>query len=184
MRYNQQILKINRGFTLVELIIGIVAFAIAMTLLTGLIFPQVQRSVDPIFEIRATKLANTLLNEIRGKAFDENSNPGLGLTRCGESGVLCTASGDLGSDGESRDAYNDVDDYHDFKITGTMLSSSLKYDDLYVNYSLKVEVFYDNDYDGVKDAASVTATNVKLIMIDVTLPNDDVLSFASYRGNF
>ncbi|NRA60367.1 MAG: prepilin-type cleavage/methylation domain-containing protein [Psychrobium sp.] len=180
--------KFSVGFSLIELVIGMLVFSIAMTMMLSLIYPQVERSLIPIYQIRATKLANSLLNEIRGKAFDENSNLTLAGNRCGEgtAPLPCTAPGDLGAvaDGESRDQFDDVDDFHGFDIEGTLLTQSDQFKDLYVGFSLKVEVFYDGNYDGQKDASSDPARNAKLIKISVTMPNDETLSFAAYRSNY
>ena len=49
-----------KGFTLIEMVIGIVVFSIALTLFTSLIVPQVIRSVDPIFQVRASELGQVL----------------------------------------------------------------------------------------------------------------------------
>ncbi|MFT6209390.1 MAG: MSHA pilin protein MshD, partial [Colwellia sp.] len=73
-----------RGFTLIELVVGIVVFSIALMLFTSLIVPQAVRSVDPIFQVRATELAQSLINEIVSKPFDENSNRTGGTARCNE----------------------------------------------------------------------------------------------------
>ena len=52
------------GFTLIELVIGIVVFSIALVLFTSLMVPQAIRSVDPIFQVRASELGQSLMNEI------------------------------------------------------------------------------------------------------------------------
>ena len=102
-------LKPHKGFTLIELVIGMLVFAIAMTFFISLIVPQATRSIDPIFQVRATELGQSLLNEISGKSFDENSSRNTSQ-RCGDvSAPTCTLPSALGPDGEARGAYNDVD---------------------------------------------------------------------------
>ena len=179
-----------KGFTLVELVMGILVFAVAMTMLLSLLFPQVKNTIEPIYQIRAVKLANTLLNEIQAKAYDENSNPSLGLFRCGEASISCTDAAKLGPDrfqpagpflgDENRDQFDDVDDFDKFNIDATMLAATTVYKDLYINYSLTVSVVYDGNYDGVAD----NNQRAKLITVDVTTPSGEVISFASYRSNF
>ncbi|NRA82789.1 MAG: type II secretion system protein [Gammaproteobacteria bacterium] len=169
----------QQGFTLIELIIGIVVFAVAMTMMTSLIFPQVQRSIDPIYQIRATELANTLINEIQAKPFDENSTPWLGLGRCDETDPpLCTLAGDLGPDNgpdnETRDLFDDVDDYHQLNISGQHL---------YQNFALNVVVFYDSDFNGIEDS-DITSRGAKLIQVTVTTPSGQTIKFATYRSNY
>ena len=92
-----------RGFTLIELIIGIGVFTIIMLVIIGVIGPQSRLSIEPIWQIRASELAQSLLTEINAKSFVEQSDHSGGNTRCNE-GQSCTASGSLGPDsGESRD---------------------------------------------------------------------------------
>ena len=203
------------GFTLIELVIGFIAFAIVITLITGLIVPQATRSVDPIFQVRATELAQGLIDEINAKAFDEQAdNTNGGLVRCGESetdvllslGVnpdtlpddfnlgsivvpSCTPPGSLGADnGELlREDFDDVDDFNPFVADGSDITNSLgeplELDgvNLYEGFSVQVSVFYDSNFDGIDDGV---AGNVKLISVNVTTPNNDTLSFSSYRANF
>ena len=161
------------GFTLIELIIGIVVFAIAMALLSSLLLPQAKRSVDPIFQRRATELANSLINEIQGKAYCENATPWL---------AVCD-SHNLGPDnGEVRNLFDDVDDYDGLTIAQVHLNSSSSYQELYLNFSLSVKVFYDTDLNGLPDP--VDNWGAKLILVTVTTPNGEALDFASYRSNF
>lgn len=170
----------QRGFTLIELVIGIVVFSIAMTMVFSVIIPRSQDSVDPIYQVRAAKLASALLDEISGKAFDENSNTSLGLRRCDENSNPCSTT--LGADGaETRDSFNDVDDYHGIEIDGLLLNHATQsYQDLYKNYELAVSVIYDGDYNGVADSSR----KAKLITITVTMPNQESVSFATYRSNY
>lgn len=179
--------RLQQGFTLIELIIGIVVFAVAMAMMTSLIFPQVQRSIEPIYQIRATELANTLINEIQAKSFDENSKPWLGLGRCDETDPpLCTLARDLGPDNETRDLFDDVDDYHGLNISGQHLisnQSNQSYQDLYQNFDLNVVVFYDSDFNGIEDT-DITSRGAKLIQVTVTTPSGQTIKFATYRSNY
>ena len=93
----QTILK-HKGFTLIELILGMVVLAIVMTIITGLLAPQARQSADPVVQIRATELGQALMNEVLGKSFDENSDRSPPWNRCGENGVSCTDSANFGAD--------------------------------------------------------------------------------------
>jgi MSHA pilin protein MshD len=183
-----------KGFTLIELVIGIIVFSTALALFSSLLVPQARRSVDPIFQVRATELAQSLINEIAAKAFDEQSSMVGGSFRCNESGqVACTASGDLGpeeidSDGVGiRQDFDDVDDYHGLLQTGgDMLNSqgealSLAGTNLYEGFSSEVEVLYDSTMDGIDDSA---VGNRKLIVVTITTPFDEAIRFSTYRSNY
>ncbi len=69
------------GFTLIELVVGIVVFGFAILLMTTLLFPQAKQAGSALHEVRAAELAHSLLNEISGKKFDENTSAG-GIPAC------------------------------------------------------------------------------------------------------
>ncbi len=118
-------IRAQRGFTLIELIVGIVIFSIAMVLVVSFLQPQVKKGIDPIWQVRAASLGQSLSNEILAKPFDQFSNRVGGIERCNES-VACTSSSGLGPEGaENRGSFNDVDDYHGLDITGENILNSL-----------------------------------------------------------
>ena len=94
----------ERGFTLIELIVGIVLLAVALTGILGLLINQAPKAVDPVQQVRAAQLAQRLAGEILQKSFDEQSDHNGGRYRCGEvvAGVTIPAcSTHYGPDGEA-----------------------------------------------------------------------------------
>ena len=173
----------GQGFTLIEMIAGIVIMAIAMTALTGVLFPQATRSVDPVYQVRAAELGQSLINEIMGKAFDENTDYNSGL-RCGEAGAdPCTAEDQLGPDDEDVDEYDDVDDYHEYDQSKAQLDGSDNYDELYLNFTFEVEVTYDDDLDGDHDDDD-SILIFKRVEVKVTTPGGQDFKFVEYKGNY
>lgn len=175
------------GFTLIELVIGMLVFAIAMTFFVGMIVPQATRSIDPIFQVRATELGQSLLNEISSKSFDEQSSRNNG-ERCGEASTpACTAPGALGPDSENRGAYDDVDDFNGLdERDGNILSATgstigINGRNLYQGFRATVFVYYDGDLNGANDNAIGVA---KLITVTITTPNKENIVFSTYRYNF
>jgi MSHA pilin protein MshD len=173
------------GFTLIELVIGIVVFSIALVLFTSLIVPQAIRSVDPIFQVRATELGQSLMNEITSKSFDEKSDRTGGATLCN---ATCIGSINLGpDDSESRTTFDDVDDYHGLNVSNGDIKNSLDEttvldgSNLYQGFSLHVSVVYDAAMDGTADTV---VGNTKLITVTVTTPNDEDIIFSSFRSNY
>jgi len=182
----------NNGFTLIELVIGIVAFSISLSIITSLLLPQAQRSVEPILQVRATELAQSLLNEISAKSFDQHSDRVSGLVRCNEDlnndgnvvddpdEKACTAEENFGNEeDDNREDYNDVDDYHNINVSDGEIVNSLG------------EAFIVNGknlYQGFSANISVTYTDVnqsgKLITVTVITPTGQSLSFATIRSNF
>lgn len=186
--------QLERGFTLIELVIGIMVFAVAMSLFMALIVPQARHSVEPVVQIRASELAQSLMSEIASKAFDDNSLRSGGTERCNENGNNCTPSNMLGRDGtESRNVFNDVDDYNGMSEAGSNIlngfgsSITLNGSPLYEGFSVSVRVFYDDDMDGIDDAianGAIYIGNTKLISITVTTPGGENMVFSSYRSNY
>ncbi|WJG09712.1 type II secretion system protein [Aliiglaciecola sp. LCG003] len=193
----------SKGFTLIEMVIGMLVLAIVFALMTSLIFPQAGRSVDPIMQVRATELANSLLREISAKAFDETSTTGIrcndDLNQDGEfdsddNEAACTAAANFGPEGETRNAiesnFDDVDDYHglsqgrgqDDPIILNSLGESIEIDgqNLYAGFNFQVTVVYDGNLDGVTDSNQ----SAKLITVTVGTPSLETLVFSTYRSNY
>ncbi|EAW32997.1 putative Mannose-sensitive agglutinin (MSHA) biogenesis protein MshD (pilus type IV) [marine gamma proteobacterium HTCC2143] len=171
----------NSGFTLIELIVGIVIMAIALTFMTNVFFSNPGRSVEPMMQIRAIEFGQALMDEILSKKFDDTTPMG-GVPAC----VACTASGNFGSEAESRSSYDDVDDYHDSCGAPVPLTDGLGVGvSNFMGYTMEVCVSYDGNYDGVAD----NNINAKLITIKLYLPSGAGIGAApvtlsSYRGNF
>lgn len=170
-----------RGFTLIEIVIGIVVLAIALVGLSATLFPQAQRSVDPVYQVRATELGQSLLTEIISLSFDQANNQAGGNNRCSDSAPrVCTAPADLGPEGgEGREDYNDVDDFNGFSTSGDLLTGATV-SDLYKNFTLVVSVCYTPSVTG---ACTNNITNYKKVETQVTTPSDLVITFTAYRGN-
>lgn len=171
----------NAGFTLVEAIVGIVVLSISFSILTTLIYPLANQSAEQVHQIRAAELGQSMINEILGRAFDENSDMGGGFTRCGELSITCSAIGpDLG---ESRANYNDVDDYDEISMSDPIIRNSLGEDisEKYVGYKMNVDVINDANYDGSGTGDNSTA---KLITITIRTPQDFDFVFSVYKVNF
>lgn len=89
--------KSQHGFTLMEMVIGIVVFSIVLLLVVTLIAPQARRGIDPIWQVRAAELGQSLITEISAKAFDQHSDMAGGLLRCNEvTATPCTPAAFLG----------------------------------------------------------------------------------------
>lgn len=170
--------KTQSGFTLIEMIAGIVIMAVAMTALTAVLFPHAKRSVDPVYQVRAAELGQSLINEVMGKSFDENTDLNSG-TRCGENGTSCSAV--LGPDGEDVDDYDDVDDYHGYTQDAAQLANNDTYDTLYPSFTFSVSVVYDDDFDGSDKS---NRKLFKRVTVLVVTPGDENFAFVEYKGNY
>lgn len=166
------------GFSLIELVVGLVLMGVALTLLTTVFFGNAGRSVEPLLQIRAATFGGALMEEILSKKFDELTPEG-GIPAC----TACSPV--MGSESETRDLYNDVDDYNDSCGSPIPLTDALGNSPPNFNsYQMEVCVIYDGDYDGLEDS-NVSA---KLITVYIYLPSGAgvgaPITFAAYKGNY
>lgn len=185
MKSNLKLAKAkSNGFTLIELIVGIVVLSLSFSLLTSLILPLSEKSAEQLHQVRASELGQSMMNEILARAFDQQSDMVGGLNRCGEGGIVCTSSGGLGSDdGETvRALYNDVDDYIDFDFTNENETNALgeSFSSLYPGFNVTVAVSYSNFSSNDSNAIELA----KLITVTVTTPQEFDFVFSFYKANF
>ena len=181
----------QKGFTLIETIVGMVVLAISFSILTTLIYPVAQQSADQLHQVKAAELAQSVLNEIQNKAFDNNSDMAGGRVRCGDIDADdCSTT--MGAEGiETRATFNDVDDYNGLQYglpynNDEIVNSQGVELNLYIGYTMSIRVCNDANYsgpdcDGALDANTSTA---KLIIVTITTPTDFSMSFSTYRANF
>lgn len=185
--------KEQSGFTLIEIIVGIVVLSISFSIFTSLIYPLSNQSAEQVHQIRAAELGQSMINEILGKAFDENSDMSGGLYRCGEDknkdGVIEsddneTCSTTLGNEeSNNRELFDDVDDYNGLNVFESSLGASDSLENAYVGFKINIKVINDSDYDGGNDAVDDNYT-AKLITVTVTTPQNFDFVFSVYKVNF
>ncbi len=163
------------GFTLIEIVIAIVVFSVALTFMVVTFNPATTGTANPILQARAAELGQAYLEEIRGKRFDENSTAGS-QTRCGD-GVAPACSGTLGPDGESRENYDDVDDFNGLSESPPVTPQGNNRDN-YNSYTVSVTVSYAGTDLGLANG------DAKRIDVNVSGPNGGSFDFSSYRTNF
>jgi MSHA pilin protein MshD len=169
--------KQEQGFTLIELIAGIVVIAIVTLVVTTGLGQLFRQSVDPWQQVRATEVGQSLMNEIMARRFDENSNVGSQYERCSEGSGSCTTPAPCPNDGSTpnaeeaqRSQFDDVDDYNGLRLTGAELSGPSP-----------------NRYNGFEALVCVTekTTNeLKRITVIVTTPQDENIEFSAIKGNW
>lgn len=185
--------RCQSGFSLIEIVVGIVVSAIALTFLSTLFFSNAGRSVEPLLQVRAAEFGQALMDEILSKAFDENTPVG-GVPAC----TTCSSPSNF-DDGEAREAFDDVDDFNRYCTStppyqdltdslGNVISDDAS--DVLYRYSMSVCIGYDNDFDGSFDSGSPQNSPVaKLIIVDI-YPTDGAglggspITLAAYRTNF
>jgi len=178
----------GRGFTLIELVIGISVMSIALLFMTGVMFPQAERSTNPWFQVRSAELAQSFMSEILARSFDENSPRSGGQLRCDEGGTPCEAALPTDCAGSpdwveeaSRDLYDDVDDFHCFSATGDEITDieGEALTDVYKSFTVDVAVVYAGTELGLSSNRLA-----KRIRVTVTSPNGEALAYTSYKANY
>ncbi|PKG85260.1 MSHA biogenesis protein MshD [Colwellia sp. 75C3] len=176
--------KYQKGFTLIELIVGIVVLTISLSIVSTLIVPAEEKSADNVLQIKASELAQSLMNDITSRAFDNNSDMSGGHIRCGEpaDGTNdCTDEVDFGPDvvdGEAnRNLFDDVDDFNNY--TDRKNSTDGNIDDGYNQFIINVSVVYAG-----LDLGLLTNDLAKRITVTVTTPLGTAIEFSSHKVNF
>jgi MSHA pilin protein MshD len=170
--------KKQNGFSLIEMVVVIVVLAVALTGVTVAINETVKQSPKPLVQTRAMELAQTYLDEILTKRFDELSGQG-GVPRCDSVDNAAQAcSNTLGNEeGGNRLLFDDVDDFQNLDnqppvtASGTTLSN-------YSSYRVQVSVTYAGGDLGLNNRAA------KRITVTITTPLGTTIPVTAYRVNF
>lgn len=187
-------LAVQSGLTLIEMVVTIVILAIALIAISSMISGGIARSSDTTLELRSAALAQSYLDEILGKRFDENSAP-RGIPPCRSN---CTLSASFGPDaGETRAQFDDVDDY-DGLDEGEGQATPLQDADGttrtgYDNFRVRVSVRYMNVGASGEEENLAVATNdlddnedAKLITVTVNFLTSGAagVRYSAYKANF
>ncbi|WP_022940304.1 prepilin-type N-terminal cleavage/methylation domain-containing protein [Psychromonas hadalis] len=174
----------KRGFTLVELVVGIVVLAIAMMIMNTMLISQSKDALEPLYRLRASQLGQSIMQDILSRAYDENSDHNGGLYRCGEvwfsnaSETDCSSGTGTDSIAERDGGHQNFNDVDDFITDG--FESAVSYGDVlggdlppqYNNYAVKIEV------------VSVTANISKKIAVIIKTPSGEKIRFSALKGNY
>lgn len=184
----------QKGVTLIELVVVIVILAIALYGVTTSLSGALSRSSDVVPQTRALALAQSYLDEILSKRFDEHSVP-RGIPPCRTN---CTDAVDLGLDGgeATRDEFDDVDDYdgldEGFEQAVALQDAEGNNRAGYDEFRVRVSVRYlDLGGGGVEEGLATEpndltdAQDVKLITVTVSHASEpDGWKFSAYKANF
>lgn len=186
------------GFSLIETVIGIAVFAVAMTFILTAFLPMVSKQAEPVYQLRAAELGQAMLDDALSRSFDENSDR-TGRTESGkylycgdiassnidkeQSSGSCSSS--LGPEGQETYAqFNDVDDFNAYcqqAISGATLAQWQGLDtSLYDHYSIQVCVVQAPELVGLSARQDVA----KRITVTVTTPSGEQIPFTAYRSNY
>ncbi len=159
----------QRGFTLIEMIVFIVVISSALGAMVAAFGQSSRNSVDPIVNVRMLEIAQSQLDEVLARKYDENTPTG-GIPACNP------CSGTLGPDEVTEtgsDTYDDVDDF-DLDVGDPDYTDGS-------GYSWRIDV--TNAGAGLPNFGGVS-TQAKRIEVTVTAPTGNGLSLSAYKVNF
>ncbi|MGY3928263.1 type IV pilus modification PilV family protein [Aeromonas simiae] len=192
----------KRGFTLIEMIVGMSLMAIALTGVLSMLINLAPHTIDPVRQVQAAQLAQRLYGEILSRSFDEYSDHSNGKYRCGETITgdpyddKCTHADLYGPDGgeTSPYLYNDVDDYHTKGLwveANDLLQSSLHGtpDEEYRQFKVLITVtsvdFSSGGAESFITACSEKKCSIgKRIDMSILPPRGTQIDFTAFRGNY
>lgn len=148
-----------QGVTLIETIVFITIVSIALASVIKVFSGSVVNSVEPIVRLRALELAQAQLDEILARKFDENTPTG-GIPACDTLGGPSCAGILADTD------YDDVGDFNGYV------------NNVFAGYNLSVSV------SNAGGDLGLTATQARLISVNVSMPGGDSLNVAAYKVNF
>lgn len=163
----------NHGFTFIELIITIIVVGIALSALMSALSTSVIQGATPVWEGKALALGQAYMDEILPLKFDDQSPPGGGQVDASASPC------NIGNEGQTRNQFDDVDDYHGIVNTPpALLQTSIDVAN-YQNYTVRVSVVCAGT------EINLPATHLaKRITVNVEGPTGDARTLSVYRGNF
>lgn len=189
----------HNGFTLIELVIGMALLAVALAFIGSIFLPMFRHAPQPIYQVRAAELGQTVMEAILPRSFDENSDrTGLKINNrfvyCGAIAAVNetteTSSGDcstqLGAEAnEVWTQFDDVDDFNRYCQTSlNAVTFAALYGlqaTLYENFSIQICV---TQAPALMNAATSRIDVAKKIAITITTPAEEAIPFISYRSNY
>ncbi len=190
---------LQRAFSLLELLIGILVFGLGMLFVSSTLFPMLSKSADPVYEARAVAVGQSVLSQILALQFDQNSDPNGSQWRCDENADAILKRGGLSPQvvpacsrllGQGKSLIS-VGDYMGcwgiesscagLNYKGTMaqlLGGDLI--DAYKGFTVKIHV----DYDAAVFPGSPNTRLHKRVDLEVDAGKYGKYDFSAYRSNF
>lgn len=160
---------LQRGATLVELVITIVIISVAIAGVVGAFGLIAGRSADPLNQTRAVALAQIYMDEILSRRYDDNTPVG-GVPRQ----MGCT----INTEESDRADYDDVDDYNAISGAAPENAEGAALTADYANFSVSITVVCAGDEIGL------AADEAKRVDLTVTDPSGQAYDFSAYKANY
>lgn len=156
---------LQRGLTLIELVISIVVVSIALTSVLGAMSLIVGHSADPAIRIQSMSIAKSYIEEITAKSFFDP-----------DTGILCEVTPPPASE---RPIYDNICDYQGIAAVTTVQDSSNNVIAALSQYSVNVTITPNSG----AELNSLPAADAIRIDVQVTSPVGDY-QLTAYRGRY
>lgn len=160
---------VQRGATLVELVMVIVIISVAIAGVVGAFSLIAGRSADPLNQTRAIALAQFYMDEVLSRKYDDKTLPG-GVPK----EVGCTVD----TEESGREDYNDVDDYNAIKNALPANAQGGSLGSQYSGFQVSITVTCAGTEVGLP------SDEAKRIDITITDPSANDYRFTAYRANY
>lgn len=175
----------NKGFTLIEIIIFIIIFSVGVMGIMMLFFNTLGKTSDPTLRLRGVQVAEAVMEEIKGKKWDEKTPNGGGEIN-NTTASICTDPGE-----SNNDKFDDIDDYVQdtncnsaTKSYSGYTSSDFGFSNLTSGFDIAVKVGFADNSSGVYNFVN-SQTNFKLIEVKVTKGAlNETYTLRMLKGNF
>ncbi len=160
----------NKGFSLLEAVVGMCVLAIMLTGLSTLFWPLSERSADAFLRAKASQLTQAVMAELAGRQFDINTPIGGGMVNsiqcCSDNSSVCRGSGSDPKD------WSLLDNFDGYQGSADVLLGDGYYD----NFQVAIGVSCAHDLGWLGGA--------KLLAVTITTPTGEQMNFTQLRGNY
>lgn len=160
---------VQRGATLVELVMAIVIISVAIAGVVGAFSLIAGRSADPLNQTRAIALAQFYMDEVLSRKYDDKTLPGSVPKEVG-----CT----IDTEESQREDFDDVDDYDDINGLAPENAEGGSLGAQYSDFRISISI----NCAGAE--VGLPPDEAKRIDITITDPSANDYRFTAYRANY
>ncbi|USD37272.1 type II secretion system protein [Ferrimonas sp. SCSIO 43195] len=158
----------KHGFTLIEMVVGMVVLAISLVMLSTLMFPQAERAAQGIYQARAAQAGQVVMGELMARQFDSATPSGGGAV----AGLNCTKV----TPGTDPTQWLFLEDFNGYRGSVDDLLGSSSYD----RYRVAIDVGCNTAAVG----ATAWSGGAKVVTITISAPDGSPYPYQLVRGNY
>jgi MSHA pilin protein MshD len=164
----------KKGFTLIELVIYILIFAVGVTTIMTMMPQILTKNADSILRLRGIQVAQAAMEKILAKKWDETTPNGGGATSTPSAFGIDTGE-------NSMQKYDDIDD---FNALSNEVSNDTNGFNLTAGYTIDVDISYVNMAGGTFTAVAGTShyKQIKVTVHSTSLA--ETYDMYAVKGNF